>query len=231
MNGLHWYLAASVVLAATAAAACDTAPYVEDDVASLSGHQHRSDAGADADDDDDTSGKKTTKTTTDATPLPVPTGGQLPNAAGDAGASSAGATDPWAGAPAFAVITPKFDTTSVHSGGSNQGQDCLQCHNGDNTAPVFELAGTVRKTGGQPAGATGVEVRIVGPDGTEVALLGTDSQGSFWKAGNTPIPAGSHVGVRDGTTTKKMSGSIGAGSCNTDGCHNSDRPIFLNAAQ
>jgi hypothetical protein len=213
----------ALVLAGAAGTACS--------VADVDGSRAAYDKKSGDDDDDDASTKKkhkagddddddsttTKKTTTDSAKLPV-----------DAGPPPV--SDPFAGAASFAEMTLGTDTSRHHLGDSNAGKDCLSCHNGSNTAPGFELGGTVRQTGGSSDGATGVQVRIVDPTGTEVALVGTDSQGNFWLKGTSKIPAGSHVAIRDGSTEKKMSGTIGNGSCNTAGCHDPNRPIFLNAA-
>jgi hypothetical protein len=183
----------------------------DDDDAGAKKTKHKA---GDDDDDDSAPAKKSTTSTTDSAKL-------------DAGPPPV--ADPFAGAASFTTMTLGTDTSRHHLGDSNAGKDCLSCHNGSNTAPGFELGGTVRETGGSSDGATGVQVRIVDPAGTEVALVGTDSQGNFWLKGTTKIPAGSHVAIRDASGEKKMSGTIGNGSCNTAGCHDPNRPIFLNA--
>lgn len=148
---------------------------------------------------------------------PIETGD---GANGDGGVAALPARDPFEGAPAFAVKTPSTVTTDHHLGDSNAGTDCLACHGKNMGAPAFVLAGTI-------PGATNAEVRVVDADGREVASVGTDANGNFWFPGTDAFPAGSSVGVRDATTTQKMSGRISAGSCNTSSCHTRARPIFL----
>lgn len=210
-------LLSAMLVSAGVAIACDPVPDVDGDTLSLgetSGkHTPKSDSSADAPLTSPTSGG--TPATTDSAPLTVDAGAATPT------------VDAFTGAPAFAVITPTDDTSNHHLGDSNAGKDCLSCHSGNLGPPTFALGGTVRATAGGTDGATGVQVRIVGPDGTEVASVGTDAEGNFWLLGAKTIPAGSHVGVRDGTTEKKMSGTISSGSCNTAGCHDPTRPIFL----
>lgn len=127
----------------------------------------------------------------------------------------------------YALLTPSKQSGDHHGGDSNAGKDCLLCHTGSG-APKFVLGGTVYTTKGSNTGARAVQVRVVGPNGEEIALVGTDSSGNFWLKGTIDIPPGSRVGVRDGTRTKLMGATIGVGSCNQSNCHVSPtRPIYL----
>lgn len=203
---------------ASAAAACSTRV---DQPLGPSTLKHTTTSGDDDDDSKSTAADSTPATSTGATNTTTP-------APATTTTPAAPPVDPFAGAPAFATITPGLDSSQQHLGSSNAGKDCLSCHGvPDDGAPTFSLAGTVHLTAGSTDGATGVQVRIVAPDGTEVASVGTDSVGNFWLLGTAQIPAGSHVGVRNGTTEQKMSGAIANGSCNTAGCHDPTRPLFI----
>lgn len=211
----HPFALLAVVALAGAAAACSTR--VDPPTVGPSTLKHATGSGSD-------DGDATSETTSAASST---------SSSGAAGATSTTAAaappvDAFAGAPAFTTITPTVDSSQQHLGSSNAGKDCLACHGvPDDGAPTFSLAGTVRLAAAQPDGATGVQVRVVGPDGTEVALVGTDSVGNFWLLGATQVPAGSHVAIRNGTVEQKMSGTIANGSCNTASCHDPTRPIFI----
>lgn len=172
-----------------------------------------------ADDEHDVAQTKQTK------PKPA---AESPDASAPPPSADAAVTlDPFQGAAAFAEITPDTTTSAHHLGDSNAHRDCLACHGKAMGAPEFVLAGTIQKTASDPAPVSGVEVRVLDPSGTEVASVGTDENGNFWLRGTIALPAGSMVGIRDASGTKKMSATIAAGSCNQSGCHNQDRPIFV----
>lgn len=138
----------------------------------------------------------------------------------------------FAKAAPYALVTPAEESSDHHGGTSNANKDCLSCHAGGLNAPRFLVAGTVYLDRPGNAPAVGAQVRVVAPDGEEVALVGTDSAGNFWVAAaeRTPpvtLPPGSFVGVRDATSTKEMKAAVQTGSCNQSGCHVKPRPISL----
>jgi hypothetical protein len=136
-------------------------------------------------------------------------------------------------AGAYAPITPPTQSARHDGYKSNAGLDCMSCHDGETPGvPRFLIAGTVYTTKGSNTGARNVQVRVVGPDGIEVALVGSDDAGNFWlKAGAiTEIPRGSVVGVRNGLSTKLMGAKLGGGaqSCNRANCHVGQSGIWVN---
>jgi hypothetical protein len=143
----------------------------------------------------------------------------------DAGASTP-TVNAFASAGAFALTTPADQSTNHHDGSSHAGGDCLGCHTGAG-APKFAIAGTVFRSRSSSEGAAGVQVRVVNSAGVEIALVGTDAEGNFWWKNAAPLPAGSFVGVRDGSTKRAMNASISVGACGQTSCHDAKRPMFL----
>ena len=118
--------------------------------------------------------------------------------AGDDG----GTVDPIFGTTPFAYQDPGVKANEVAShGGSVEGRNCADtgCHvtGGAAAGKLWVFAGTVYSTAQGGAVVPKAEVRVVGPDGTEVGSAYTDENGNFWfeKDGAT-IPANSKVGVR-----------------------------------
>jgi hypothetical protein len=123
------------------------------------------------------------------------------------------------GAVPFGSVQSTVDSQAKHLGMKNTGRDCLSCHGILPFAPSFVFAGTVPNT-------PNAEVRVVGPDGTEVGLVATDPEGNFWLEGDT-LPAGSKVGVRTAAAKQVMAEPISAGGCNQTKCHDSNRPLTV----
>ncbi|WP_394825144.1 carboxypeptidase-like regulatory domain-containing protein [Pendulispora albinea] len=144
---------------------------------------------------------------------------------GGGGGGGGGGDNAFAGAPAYqAGQTGQPTNNAGHPNGGNPvGLACLDCHGPQNTKK-FSFGGTVYKTsGGAPVGA-GVEVRLRTPNGDSLSVY-TDATGNFYAETATfpALPAGTQVGVRDGTNTKPMVGKlVGAdGSCAKASCHQS----------
>ncbi|MBX3233390.1 MAG: hypothetical protein KIT84_33890 [Labilithrix sp.] len=155
----------------------------------------------------------------------------------DAGASPTGPTgptpppvagvDPWASTSPYTLLTPSEESGDHHGGAKHLGDDCMSCHTGAG-APRFALAGTIFASRTSSTGAARVQVRVVDPDGNEVALVGTDSSGNFWLRDAPDLPPGSWVGIRDEATTRVMKTAIaGAASCNQSTCHSQTRPLHI----
>lgn len=124
----------------------------------------------------------------------------------DGGSSGSTTADPIFGTAAFAYVDPGLVANNANAahGGTVEGKDCSAagCHINDGTsAKPWLIGGTLytAATDGQTV-AKG-EVRVIGPDNTEVAHAYTDANGNFWfgAAGGAKIPAGSKVGARSET--------------------------------
>ncbi len=150
---------------------------------------------------------------------PAPEAGTPPSDAGPG-------TDPIFGTSAFAYVSPGVaanGAANAHNG-TVEGKDCLMsgCHgSGSNRPWVFGTTVYSASTGGTVVAKA--EVRIVGPNGAEVAKAYTDANGNVWfsQAGTT-IPAGSRVGVRkEGGMPRAMNTPLQAdgGACNRASCH------------
>lgn len=134
------------------------------------------------------------------------------------------AEDPIFGTSSFTYEDPGLiaNEVPVH-GGSAEGRDCVVagCHlEGDKR---WTFAGTIYSAAQGGEVVPKAEVRIVGPDGAEVARAYTDPNGNFWFEGGE-IPAGSRVGVRrEGGTPRAMATLLQPtdGGCSADraNCH------------
>ena len=135
-------------------------------------------------------------------------GGEPQSSSGTSGTSGTpagddgGTVDPIFGTTPFAYQDPGVKANEVAShGGSVEGRNCADtgCHvtGGAAAGKLWVFAGTVYSTAQGGAVVPKAEVRVVGPDGTEVGSAYTDENGNFWfeKDGAT-IPANSKVGVR-----------------------------------
>jgi hypothetical protein len=107
--------------------------------------------------------------------------------------------DPIFGTSALAYQNPGLVANTANADHQNtvEGKDCIVagCHVDNNRPWLF--GGTVYTTAQGGATVPRAEVRVVGPDGAEIARAYTDQNGNFWfpAAGKT-IPPNSRVGVR-----------------------------------
>lgn len=148
-------------------------------------------------------------------------------ATADAGGSSSGQTDDIFGASTFAYVDPGLTANNADPahGGTVEGKDCIVpgCHL-DNAKPWL-MGGTIYSAATDGQVVPRAEVRIIGPDNTEVAQAYTDANGNFWfDKGDKTIPAGSKVGVRkEGGPTMRMATALNPddGSCTStkSNCH------------
>jgi hypothetical protein len=122
---------------------------------------------------------------------------------GRSGTSDGGTTDPAVAAffknEPFAYQDPGLTANNANAahGGTVEGKDCIVagCHLDGGKKWLF--GGTVYNAPKNGQTVARAEVRIVGPDGTEIGRAYTDANGNFWlEAGAKTIPAGSKVGVR-----------------------------------
>jgi len=137
------------------------------------------------------------------------------------------------GDPIFGTTLLAWESPGVAANNANadhqntvEGKDCMVagCHLDGNRPWLF--GGTVYTTAQGGTTVARAEVRVVGPDGAEVARAYTDANGNFWVAkGNKTIPANSKVGVRAegvvGTKTMAtpLEPSHGACSSVATNCH------------
>jgi hypothetical protein len=166
---------------------------------------------------------------------PVGEGG-TPEPAKDGGTSGKPAdpvfgTTTFAAGPAGPPVSVAKAANPMH-GGDASGKDCVTagCHL---DARPWAFAGTlyVDATGGA-ARVPNAEIRITGPDAKVYATTYSDIDGNFWfETGDVKVPAGSRVGVRNGTKLLNMAGVIGGAqvSCQSATCHGAGNPgkVFL----
>jgi hypothetical protein len=139
---------------------------------------------------------------------------------GSAGATSSGTSgttpvgDTIFGAAAFNYVNPGVTANAANAAHANtvEGKNCIVagCHLGGNKPWLF--GGTIYTAANGGVTVPKAEIRIIGPDNTEVGRTFTDGNGNYWleaQPGQT-IPAGSFVGVRKegGTMTMKMATPI-----------------------
>lgn len=143
----------------------------------------------------------------------------------DGGTEGGPAGDPVFGTTTFAAGTPGRGAPAkaanpAHNNDSS-GKDCIVagCHQGG-----WTFGGTLYNNAAGAARVAAAEIRITGPDGTLFSSTFSDVDGNFWT--DTPagaaVPAGSRVGVRNGTKIMNMAGLIGGGQagCSQAGtCH------------
>jgi hypothetical protein len=91
------------------------------------------------------------------------------------------------------------------------------CHQGK-----WAFGGTLYADAAGTSRVVGAEVRVTGSDGSTVAKAFSDQDGNFWITYVAPLPAGSRVGVRNGSKIMNMAGAVGPNEagCNQAGsCH------------
>ena len=146
--------------------------------------------------------------------------------AGDAGTATADGgpnlTDPFRGSTY--ASTPVATSAKQHHVGkagapANPGKndECLSCHNGGG-GPKFGFAATVFTDTAGTTPAVNYEVIVVDSTGA-IFKASTDADGNVWQPDVPVFKPPGFVGVRNGTKTAKMSGSITNGSCNAGLCH------------
>ena len=204
-----------LILAAFGAVACEPPPAVTRSSSRSKSSSSKDDAAEEDATSDDDNGVGTATEATTETPATEP-----------AKPAPAPPVNVFASGTAFAAGATATESAKHHLKTSNAGKDCMGCHDVGGGAPTFAFAGTIYQSK-NGAAAPGAQVRIVDAKGTEIGNATSDSSGNFWFPSNTPLPAGARVGVRDGTSTKTMSGAISTGGCNQGGCHAKDRPIYL----
>jgi hypothetical protein len=161
-------------------------------------------------------------------------GGGSSSGGTDGGSSSGGPVTAFSGAPAYAAGAANGSSNNGNHPTGNVGINCQDCHKNGGTAPAWGIAGTVYAAATGAAIVAQAEVRLVGPTGTELSKVYTDALGNFW---SDPIPggipAGSKIGVRNGTATKLMATALAGdndGACHRAGCHaaGAQGHVFLN---
>jgi hypothetical protein len=169
--------------------------------------------------------------------LPTTDGGTTeggPTAEG--GADSGKPADPVFGTTTFAAgpagppLSVAKNANPAH-GGDASGKDCVVggCHL--DTRP-WAFGGTLYTDAVGAARVPNAEIRVTGPDGKVYASTYSDVDGNFWiELGDPKVPAGSRVGVRNGTKLLNMAGAIGGAQvgCQSGACHGAGNPgkVFL----
>jgi hypothetical protein len=156
----------------------------------------------------------------------------------DAGSDAGSSGDPVFGKTTFAAgqagppVNVAKAANPAHNGDAS-GKDCIQggCHL---DARPWAFGGTLYSDAAGTARVAQAEVRVTGPDGKVFASTYSDADGNFWfEASGTVLvpPAGSRVGVRNGTKFLDMNGSISGqtGCSKAAGCHGAASPgkVFL----
>jgi hypothetical protein len=101
--------------------------------------------------------------------------------------------------------------TPPGSGRHNAGANCLGCHTGIGTAPLWTAAGTLYNAAG--AAAVGATLTLVDANGKSISLV-TAQNGNFWTSEALKMPL--RVKASLCPTTVSMSATAG-GACNS--CH------------
>ena len=157
-------------------------------------------------------------------------GGGTDSGGGGGGMDSGGGggTGAWAGAPAYAKGTTNGAIEAVGQAGhaainatkDPSGMNCMAstCHGAGGTGSPWGFAGTAYISAGTPV-AGGVEIRVIGSNGTQFDSVYTDSKGNFWSGnGAAGFPAGAAAGARDGKTVRSMPNAT-LQCNNTAACH------------
>jgi hypothetical protein len=138
------------------------------------------------------------------------------------GGSASGSTSPVpsaGGSQSAACLGTMW--TRGESATMRPGEACISCHSQNPEAPVFEIAGTVYSSPGQPNDCSGSN-----SGGTAVVVI-TDAQGKDYRlavnqVGNflletAPIPTPFHARVEVGSLVRSMVSAQTIGDCNL--CH------------
>jgi hypothetical protein len=108
-------------------------------------------------------------------------------------------------------------THTMNAQNDPSGVDCMAagCHQ-----TTFAFAGTLYGNADGSTRVAGAEITVADPTGKVFATALSDPDGNFWIASTgSPMPANSHVGARNATTQKIMSGSAAAGCNGAGACH------------
>jgi hypothetical protein len=154
-----------------------------------------------------------------------PPGAVLPPVAGAPGDMGTTAAPPPATGDGGVVTSACVPVQPTKMSSHNKGQDCLTCHaTGQNPLLRWTVAGTLWQDtfGTTPRG--GATVTIVDGKGLTISLV-TDVEGNFYTAQAVTFPLS--VSASGCPSTKAMVGKPPQGSCNTSGCHDAGRPIYL----
>jgi hypothetical protein len=104
---------------------------------------------------------------------------------------------------------------SIGSGYHNPGQNCLECHNGqDPAAPIYTLAGTVFKDAAGTIPKTHATVVVFDANGN-VVRIPTTANGNFYTSAQLTPPY--YTAVSQCPTTVPMQTNFVDGDCNS--CH------------
>lgn len=151
----------------------------------------------------------------------------------DAAVEAAPPPDPIFGTEPFKYVDPGVvaNTANAAHAGTVEGKNCIAtgCHGPGSSRP-WVFAGTLYSSSAGTTTAVKGQIRVLGPDGTEVGTTYTDANGNFWleKAGTT-VPAGSTVGARKegGGPTRAMQTKLQTtdNGCSKGGtCHGGQTP-------
>ena len=135
------------------------------------------------------------------------------------------------GTEAYVYVDPgkTANNAATEHQGTVEGKECVVagCHL--DVGPHWLIAGTIYSTINGGTTVARAEVKVVGPNGAEVAKTFADANGNFWfepgPSSPTDIPTGSKVGVRagDGGVPQHMATLLQPGqkSCNSPqlNCH------------
>jgi hypothetical protein len=120
---------------------------------------------------------------------------------------------------ACAPIKPT--TKSSH----NEGQECLTCHaNGTDLQLRWTVAGTVWADSYGTTTRGGATVTVTDAKGVTIQMI-TDVQGNFYTTQAVSFPVTTSASACP--NSKAMVAKSMTGSCNSAGCHDATRPLFL----
>jgi hypothetical protein len=119
-----------------------------------------------------------------------------------------------------ATLGPSADNDKHPQDANPAGLACLSCHGGQKpNITRFLFAGTVWTSAAATTPAAQVEVRVVGADGSALSAYSDANGNFFFLAGNDPLSAPAHAGVRDAQGAANMNNVFNVGDCNS--CHRS----------
>jgi hypothetical protein len=112
------------------------------------------------------------------------------------------------------------------SGHHNDGKDCLECHNANNTkgAPHWYLGGTLYDSATGTTPLAGATIEIIDASGAAQELV-TAANGNFWTDQQVKFPI--KIRASSCPDSNEMMQSDTSGACGKAGCHDSTNRIHL----